>query len=44
MDKKYGLVIEDDYNRWTWIKFLRHKDESHFVFTTLGSQLQTRKA
>ena len=22
---KYGLVIVDDYNRWTWVKFLRKK-------------------
>lgn len=26
--KKCGLVIVDDYNRWTQVKFLRHKDES----------------
>src|SRR3954469_6739687 len=30
--EKYGLVIIDDYNRWTWVKFLKHKDESHSVF------------
>ena len=22
---KYGLVIVDDYNRWTWVKFLRRQ-------------------
>lgn len=32
--KKYGLVIVDDYSRWTWIKFLKHKDESHSMFST----------
>ena len=37
--KKYGLVIIDDYNRWTWVKFLRHKDESHAVFSTFCSQV-----
>jgi len=25
--KLYGLVILDDYTRWTWIKFLIHIDE-----------------
>src|SRR4051812_39099965 len=30
--KKYGLVIVDDYSRWTWVKFLKHKDESHTIF------------
>src|SRR3954471_11946538 len=29
--KKYGLVIVYDYNRWTWVRFLKHKDESHYV-------------
>jgi hypothetical protein len=32
--KKYGLVIIDDYSRWTWVKLLKHKDESHFMFST----------
>jgi hypothetical protein len=40
--KKYGLVIVDDYSRWTWVKFLKHKDESHFVFSTFCSQVQTK--
>jgi transposase InsO family protein len=38
--KKYGLVIVDDYSRWTWVKFLRHRDESHSVFSTFCSQVQ----
>nr|GEY32600.1 transposon Ty3-G Gag-Pol polyprotein [Tanacetum cinerariifolium] len=30
--KKYILVIVDDYSRFTWVKFLRSKDEaSHFI-------------
>ena len=41
--KKYGLVIVDDYSRWTWVKFLKHKDESHSVFSTFCSQVQTEK-
>ncbi|GKE41623.1 retrovirus-related pol polyprotein from transposon TNT 1-94 [Tanacetum coccineum] len=27
-EKKYILVIVDDYSRFTWIKFLRSKDEA----------------
>ena len=38
--KKYGLVIVDDYSRWTWVKFLKHKDESHSVFSTFCSQVK----
>lgn len=41
--KKYGLVIVGDYNRWTWVKFLRHKDESHFVFSTFYLQVQNEE-
>ena len=42
--KKYGLVIVDDYSRWTWVKFLRHKDESHSVFASFCSQVQNEKS
>jgi len=28
MEKRYGLVIVNDYSRWTWVRFLAHKDES----------------
>ena len=41
--KKYGLVVIDDYIIWTWVKFLRHKDESHSVFSTFCSQVQNEK-
>lgn len=34
---KYGLIIVDDYNRWTWFKFLRHEDESYYMFITFSS-------
>nr|GFB06959.1 ribonuclease H-like domain-containing protein [Tanacetum cinerariifolium] len=27
-EKKYVLVIVDDYSRFTWVKFLRSKDET----------------
>src|SRR3954469_14063072 len=41
--KKYGLVIVDDYSRWTWVKFLKHKDESHSVFLEFCTQIQSEK-
>src|SRR3954466_14372632 len=41
--KKYGLVIVDDYSRWTWVKFLKHKDESHSVFFDFCTQIHSEK-
>ncbi|GJT40062.1 retrovirus-related pol polyprotein from transposon TNT 1-94 [Tanacetum coccineum] len=38
--KKYILVIVDDYSRFTWVKFLRSKDETHAFVITLLKQLQ----
>ncbi|KAI3715493.1 hypothetical protein L6452_22477 [Arctium lappa] len=32
--KKYILVIVDDYSRYTWVKFLRSKDETADVLIT----------
>ncbi|KAI3715263.1 hypothetical protein L6452_22237 [Arctium lappa] len=32
--KKYVLVITDDYSRYTWVKFLRSKDETPEVLIT----------
>jgi len=40
----YGLVIVDDYTRWTWVKFLRLKDESYKVFGKFIKQVQNEKA
>ena len=40
---KYGLVIVDDYSKWTWVKLLRHKDESHYVCFTFCNQVQNKK-
>jgi len=37
---KYGLVIVDDYNRWTWVKFLRSKDCAYDVFSSFYTQIQ----
>src|ERR1044072_3723112 len=41
--KRYGLVIVDDYSKWTWVKFLRHKDESHFVFDKFCNVVKNEK-
>ncbi|GJW61770.1 retrovirus-related pol polyprotein from transposon TNT 1-94 [Tanacetum coccineum] len=43
--KKYILVIVDDYSRFTWVKFLRSKDETpEFVITFLSKyQLDLNK-
>ena len=40
---KYGLVIVDDYNRWTWVKFLRNKDNAYDVFSNFCTQIQSEK-
>ncbi|WJX78107.1 hypothetical protein P8452_61361 [Trifolium repens] len=41
--KKYGLVIVDDYSRWTWVKFLRVKDDAYDVFNIFCTQVQSEK-
>ncbi|GJY32553.1 retrovirus-related pol polyprotein from transposon TNT 1-94 [Tanacetum coccineum] len=38
--KKYILVIVDDYSRFTWVKFLRSKDETLEFAVKLLKQLQ----
>ncbi|GJT71203.1 retrovirus-related pol polyprotein from transposon TNT 1-94 [Tanacetum coccineum] len=38
--KKYILVIVDDYSRFTWVKFLRLKDETLEFIIKLLKQLQ----
>jgi len=40
---KYGLVIIDDYSRWTWVKFLRSKDCAYYVFSSFCTQIQSEK-
>jgi len=30
--KRYGFVIVDDFSRFTWVLFLKHKDESFKAF------------
>ncbi|GJZ65837.1 retrovirus-related pol polyprotein from transposon TNT 1-94 [Tanacetum coccineum] len=38
--KKYILVIVDDYSRFTWVKFLRSKDETPEFVITFLKQIQ----
>ncbi|GJY40630.1 retrovirus-related pol polyprotein from transposon TNT 1-94 [Tanacetum coccineum] len=38
--KKYVLVIVDDYSRFTWVKFLRSKDETPTVVIKFLNQIQ----
>ncbi|GJS91897.1 retrovirus-related pol polyprotein from transposon TNT 1-94 [Tanacetum coccineum] len=38
--KKYILVIVDDYSRFTWVKFLRSKDETPAVVLKFLAQIQ----
>ena len=40
---KNGLVIVDDYSRWTWVKFLRSKDNAYDVFNNFCTQIQSEK-
>jgi len=38
--KKYGLVVMDNYSRWTWVMFLAHKDESFEVLLKFCKRIQ----
>lgn len=38
--KKYILVIVDDYSRYTWVKFLRSKDEAPGTIITFLKHIQ----
>jgi hypothetical protein len=35
---RYGLVIVDDYSRYTWVFLLKSKDETHKFFTKFAKQ------
>nr|GEU79119.1 hypothetical protein [Tanacetum cinerariifolium] len=39
-EKKYILVIVDDYSRFTWVEFLRSKDETPKVIIKFIQQIQ----
>ena len=38
--KKFGLVIVDDYSRYTWVFFLKSKDETQKCFIDFATQSQ----
>jgi len=40
---KYGMVIVDDYSGWSWVKFLKSKDDSYDVFSNFCIQIQSEK-
>nr|GFA73527.1 hypothetical protein [Tanacetum cinerariifolium] len=42
--KKYILVIVDDYSRFTWVKFLRPKDETPMFIIKFLKMIQTSVA
>ena len=41
--KRYGLVIVDDFSRYTWVLFLTHKDETFNVFEKFCKRIQNEK-
>nr|GEW31067.1 retrotransposon protein, putative, unclassified [Tanacetum cinerariifolium] len=41
-EKKYILVIVDDYSRFTWVKFLRSKDETSDFIIKFLKMIQVR--
>ncbi|XP_019154325.1 PREDICTED: uncharacterized protein LOC109150803 [Ipomoea nil] len=41
--RKYTLVIVDDHTRYTWVLFLKKKNETEVVLPNLLRQLQTEK-
>nr|GFC81877.1 putative ribonuclease H-like domain-containing protein [Tanacetum cinerariifolium] len=41
-EKKYILVIVDDYSRFTWVKFLRSKDETPMFIIKFLKMIQVR--
>ena len=38
--KKYGLVIIDDFSRFTWVIFLVHMDEACEAFKVFSKRVQ----
>ena len=41
--KRYGLVIIDDFSRFTWIIFLVHKDKIFSIFTKFHKKILNKK-
>nr|GEX68261.1 ribonuclease H-like domain-containing protein [Tanacetum cinerariifolium] len=40
MHKKYGLVVTDDYSRYTWVFFLASKNETTGIFKKFITEIQ----
>jgi len=41
--KRYGFVIVDDFSSFTWVLFLKHKDESFEAFQNFCKRVQNEK-
>lgn len=41
--KHYGLVIVNDFSRWTWVLFLVHKDEAFEIFYKMSKKIENEK-
>ena len=41
--KKYGLVIVDDFSRFTWVLFLTHKNEAFDAFLKFHKKVSNQK-
>ena len=41
--KKYGLVVVDDYSRFTWVVFIKHKSETKTEIPNLLNKLEVMK-
>ena len=41
--KRYGFVIVDDYSRFTWVLFLKNKDDSFEMFKVFCKRIQNEK-
>ncbi|RDY05884.1 hypothetical protein CR513_10209, partial [Mucuna pruriens] len=42
-EKHYGLVVIDDYSKWTWVMLFTYKDESFKVFSIFYKRVQNEK-
>ena len=40
---KYGLVVVDDYSRFTWVVFLKHKSDARVEIPRLLNKLDVMK-
>src|SRR6187397_1120154 len=41
--KKYGLVVVDDFSRFTWVVFLKHKSDARVEIPNLLNKLEVMK-